>query len=225
MPIEQEDETGLYDPEELTGIAVERAALYRFLASIFQQEMTIDLLTRILNDKFLAFLAGVGADAGSLATLVPGKELEEELSQEYTRLFIGPGRHVSPYESVHLGGDSGSLWGPQTTALKKFIESAGSTYTDIYRDLPDHISVELEFMAQLTEIEADAWRANNSSKALNSIQFQKEFLAHHLGRWTHSFSVRVEELAEHPIYPQMALVVRNFVDDEIKELAAQNGGS
>ena len=107
------------------------------------------------------------------------KELIEDLAVEYARLFLGPDKHISPHESVHHerdGGDWGALWGKSTVEVKKFIESAGLEYISEYSGMPDHISVELEFMQQATSREAQAWESNDSEGALYCLKMEKKFL-------------------------------------------------
>ncbi len=210
--------SGPNGPDELARMAIERSRLYGLLATIFRAEPTTVLLQHLLKPDFLNDLAAVGIDTDALTALKPAEALLTELKLEFSRLFFGPGKHVSPYESVHLGGAGGSLWGPETSAVKKFIEHAGFAYDANYHGLPDHISVELELMAHLTELEAEAWRNADTDKALNCLQFQKAFISGHLGRWVASFSDKVTELAETALYPQMAALTRDFVKSEFHEL-------
>ncbi len=195
-------------------MAMQRNGLYRLLSSVFREEMTEDMLRHFLNDDFLRYLYAAGVNVRAFSSLKPNAESLDELSLEFTRLFIGPGKHVSPYESVHLGGDSGSLWGSETSAVKRFIEKSGFAYDKNYHDLPDHISVELEFMAHLIGLEADARLSGDSEKAKNSVRFQKEFLDRHLGRWIKLFSRKVEELANLPFYTEIAALTSDFVESE-----------
>jgi TorA maturation chaperone TorD len=209
---------GAITPEEMAGMAMERNGLYSLLAAVFRSELTGDILGHLLDPGFQRDLAAVGFSTDALSSLTPGAASLDELSLEFSRLFMGPGKHVAPYESVHLGGEGGSLWGPETSAVKKFIEKSGFAYDEDFHGLPDHISVELEFMAHLTGVEAEAWRRRDPEKTMNSLRFQKEFLARHLGRWVASFSDKVAELAEIPFYPQMASLSQNFVEAESQEL-------
>ena len=206
------------DPEEMARMAMERNGLYGLLAAVFRSELTEDILGHLLDPGFQQYLAAVGIDVDAFSSLKPDETSLDDLSLEFSRLFMGPGKHVSPYESVHMGGEGGSLWGPETSAVKKFIEKSGFAYDEDFRSLPDHISVELEFMAHLTSVEAEAWRLRDSDNAINCLRFQKEFLARHLGRWVASFSDKVAELAEIPFYPQMASLSQNFVEAESQEL-------
>ena len=198
---------------------MERNGLYSLLAAVFREELTEGLLRKLLAPDFLNTLAEAGIDTGELSALMLDDAFIEDLTLEFSRLFMGPGKHVPPYESVHLGGDGGTLWGPETSAVKKFIGKSGFTYDENYHGLPDHISVELEFMAHLTGLEAEAWQLHNSEKAINCLRFQKEFLNRHLNLWAGKFADKVAELAELPLYPKMAKLTRDFVEADHKELS------
>ena len=209
--------TGPENPEELARMAKERNGLYSLLAAVFREKMSGGLLNQLLAPDFLSMMAEVGIDTSDLTDLVPDDDFQEDLFLEFSRLFFGPGKHASPYESVYRGA-GGTLWGPETSAVKKFIEQAGFAYEEAFHGLPDHISVELEFMAHLTGLEADAWQAGDKDKAINCIHFQKEFMDRHLSTWVGAFANRVAELAEMPLYPQLATLICDFVEAENQEL-------
>lgn len=220
MTVETE---GADTPEEMARMAMERNGLYGLLAAVFRSELTDDILGHLLDLDFQQDLAAVGVDVDAFSSLNPAETPLDELSLEFSRLFMGPGKHASPYESVHMGGEGGSLWGPETSAVKRFIEQSGFAYDENYHGLPDHISVELEFMAHLTDVEAEAWRLRDSEKAINCLRFQKEFLGRHLARWAGLFSKKVELLAELPFYSAMAMLTRDFVEAENKALDKMDG--
>ncbi len=70
-----------------------------------------------------------------------------ELAVEFCRLFVGPRGHMPPVESVALG--EGRFWGDSTVAALAFYQSCGVAVPDDLRLLPDHVSVELDFVAML----------------------------------------------------------------------------
>jgi len=143
-----------------------------------------------------------------------GGELSE---MEYAALFLGPGGHVSPHESVYVDG-GGQLMGEATVAVRNYIEACGFEYNPDYHGLPDHISTELEFMAEVTRQEAVAWQERDFAKTINCLEFEAEFLDRHLGRWVPAFCERVLERAELPFYRRIIELARNFLDDEVGEI-------
>jgi TorA maturation chaperone TorD len=157
------------------------------------------------------------------------KELLENLAIEYTRLFVGPGKHIPPYESVHHqkeGVQSGQLWGELTGQVKNIIESSGLEYQSEFTGLPDHISVELEFMQHVIQHEAQAWEADDEETALLCLKNEKQFVAEHLSGWIPDFCEKVSAAAEMPFYLEMARLTRSFIEfekQELKKIAEDTG--
>ena len=209
------------EKEERTAVARQRSNIYGLLATVYRQEISPDLLQQIKDPRFLGVLSDLGLELSSDFFKKTEGELLDDLAVEYTRLFLGPGRHISPHESVHQkrhDAEVGQLWGEVTVEVKKFIESAGLQYRSEYRGLPDHISVELEFMEQLILREEQAWRENDNEGAENCLRMEKRFIDEHLIRWIPAFCEKVVEDAELPFYREMALLTKQYVEFEKEEM-------
>jgi putative dimethyl sulfoxide reductase chaperone len=213
-----ESESVADTPDTLARTAMERSNLYGFLASVFREEVSAGLLKRIKEPEFLAALADGGVNIESDFFERSEEKVLEELAIEYTALFLGPGGHVSPYESAQIEGGSGLLWGPETIEVKRYIEAAGFQYKPDFHGLPDHIGVELEFMAELAGKEAAAWREEDVAKASNCLEFEHEFLAVHLGAWASAFCSQATARAELSFYRDMARLTANFLESEKQEI-------
>ncbi len=200
--------------EDLAGMALERSQLYGLLARIFREEPDVTLLCQLKTREFTLALSDAGLDLGSVFRNKPDKLLQEELTIEFTRLFYGPGHHISPHESVQLKRGSGTLWGEETIAVKRNIEAAGFDFEDEFNGIPDHISVELEFLAKLTVMEADAWRRADSVAAGNALQWQHDFISKHAGKWMPGFCRKVNEGARLPFYAVFASLLRQLLAGE-----------
>ncbi|GMQ89775.1 MAG: molecular chaperone TorD family protein [Gammaproteobacteria bacterium] len=198
--------------------AMERSNLYGFLAAVYREEPTPEFLRRLKDPPFLQALAAAGVILGQDFLDVCDEELAFGLSLEYTRLFLGPGKHVSPYASVHLPAGGGSLYGAPTAAVKRFIESTGAQYRPDYRGLPDHISVELEFMQLVVLAEAKAWGSQDHEQAKKCVSIEKEFIDTHLAGWMPVFREKVCQQAELSFYCQMAKMTQEFLGMERDEL-------
>ena len=137
-------------PENKAEVAAQRSNIYGLLAVIYREEASADLLMQIKDPHFIEALSNLGVHLKDDFLDMPVEKLIEGLAVEYSRLFLGPGRHISPHESVHLreGEGGGLLWGEATIRAKKFIESCGFEYKPEYSGMPDHIGVELEFMSE-----------------------------------------------------------------------------
>ncbi|MBI5057477.1 MAG: molecular chaperone TorD family protein [Nitrospirae bacterium] len=206
--------------------AKQRSSIYGFLALIYRSEITKTLLIKI-KDPALLSLLGVNLESDFLHR--PEDELLEEHAVEYTRLFIGPGKHISPHESVHHergDGDWGSLWGKATVEVKKFIEATGLEYAPDFTGMPDHISVELELMQRVTAGEAQARKENDIDKVDYCLQIENKFMDAHLLKWVPAFCDKVVSQAELSFYREMAHVTKQFMkfeEEEIKKYISEAG--
>ena len=197
-----------------------RSTIYGFLAAIYRQEVSSDLLQQIKDPQFLGVLTQLGIELNNGFFKKPEKKLLEDLAVEYAHLFLGPGKHISPHESVHHkkeGVQSGQLWGELTAEVKKIIESSGLEYKTEYTGLPDHISVELEFMQQVILREEQARQADDKDMALLCLENEKKFIKEHLVRWVPIFCEKVIQEAELPFYREMAGLTKKFIEFERDE--------
>ena len=206
-------------------VARQRSNVYGLLASVYRQEVNADLLHQVKDPQFLGVLSDLGIQLSSDFLQRPEEEVLDELAVEFAGLFLGPGGHISPHESVHhqRGDGSGLLWGESTAEVKRFIESTGLSYDPEYKGLPDHISVEIEFMKQLTLREEQAWRDEDEDGALDCLKTEKKFIEEHLVRWVHAFCDKVIKEAELPFYREMAALTKNFIEFERQEVEGYAG--
>jgi TorA maturation chaperone TorD len=210
--------TEKHNMQELAG---HRSSIYGFLAAVYRQELTSGLLQQMKAPRFQEVLSNLGVKLNNGFFQNSEGEMLENLAIEYTRLFVGPGKHISPHESVHHqkdGVQSGQLWGELTGQVKNIIESAGLEYKSEYTGLPDHISVELEFMQQVIQREAQAWEADDDETARLCLKNEKNFVDQHLSGWIPAFCKKVNAAAEMPFYREMARLTRSFIEFEKQEL-------
>jgi len=201
-------------------MADHRSNIYGLLALMYRQEVTPDLLLQVKDPRFLGVFADLGVEGIEDLFEKPEETLIEDLAVEYTRLFLGPGKHISPHESVHHqreDGDWGTLWGAATVDVKKFIEATGLEYDADYKGMPDHVSVEFEFMAALTRREAQAWSEEDEKGARQYIDVQQKFIKDHLVQWIPDFCGKVIQQAELPFYRAVAELTQSFIEFENQE--------
>lgn len=212
--------------------ALQRSTIYGFLARVFRKELTPELLSQIKDPRFMGVLAGLGVSLGDDFFSGPEEDLLEYFAIEYTRLFLGPGKHISPHESVHhkrkKDGDWGKLWGKSTIDVKAFVETLGLHYKKDDRSIPDHISVEFEMMQKLAEKEGKEWAHGSKDEALSLLKIEKMFIEDHLTQWIPDFCDKVIEQAEYSFYREMATLTRSFLEFEKENMDsyisdAQNG--
>jgi TorA maturation chaperone TorD len=215
------------ETQDRSAEARRRSDIYGLLATVYRQEITSDLLQQIRGPQFIGALSVLGIEGIDDFLQKPDAELLEDLAVEYSYLFLGPGGHISPHESIHHqreDGQWGKLWGASTAEVKAFIEATGLTYTDDYKGLPDHISVEFEFMQQLILREEQAWKEADADKAGACRKIERKFIEEHLIRWVPAFCEKVMQAAELPFYHAMAELTRTFLEYELKEMKKNGDG-
>lgn len=199
---------------DLAGTAMEVSYLYGFLASIYRAELSQELFRSLQAAEMQSVLAAAGIDMKGGFWDRPEASLLEEMAVEFTALFLGPGGHISPHESVQIE-HQGAYWGDATTAVRNFIIATGIEYHSDFQGIPDHISVELEFLAELSRRESEAWRLGDLGAARNCLEYQRDFLDEHLGRWVGVFCTRIANRAELKFYRQVAQLTELFIGSEI----------
>jgi len=198
----------------MSDTAVARSQVYGLLTTAFRAEPNAAFVKDLKGPRFSGAFSDLGIDLGAEFRTAPESEILEQLAVEFTRLFLGPGQHISAHESIfsEVDGDTGGLWGAKTVEVKKFIETTGLDYESEFTGLPDHISVELEFMRKLSEWEAARWSDYDSKNAKYCLTVQKKFIEEHLLKWVPKFCDEVIDKASMPFYREMAKVTREFLD-------------
>ena len=197
----------------LARTAIEISNLYGFLAAIFRQEISAELLGKLRSVELRETLAEAGVTLDDRLLRGPLLKVLEELAVEFTALFLGPGEHISPHESVHVK-EGGLLWQAETAAVRRYIQATGFQYNEEFTGMPDHISVELEFMAELTRREGEAWEKGDTDTAANCLQHQSHFMAEHLSKWASGFCSKVIARADLPFYRDIAQLTADFIESE-----------
>ncbi|MBL6932177.1 MAG: molecular chaperone TorD family protein [Rhodospirillales bacterium] len=202
-------------------MAIARANVYGLLADVFRDEPSDALLSKLREPEISGALKALNLSLDDVFECTPQEQLVENLALEYTRIFIGPGSHISPHESMHTEarmGEPNALWGEQTVAVKKFMEGAGVTIADSFSGMPDHITAEFEFMQQLLLTECEAWKNGEKELGLNILKIQKRFYDEHLSQWVANFCNKVIKATEQPYFKQFTEVTKGFIELEKETL-------
>ncbi|MCU7906892.1 MAG: molecular chaperone TorD family protein [Candidatus Thiodiazotropha sp. (ex Epidulcina cf. delphinae)] len=204
------------DWKEQADSAETRSEIYGLLTTVFREEPTEALIKELRGSRLSGAFSTMELNLGDSFYNDPVFEVTEALVLEFTRLFIGPGRHISAHESVFVEVDSGAggLWGMKTVEVKKFIESTGLDYEAQFTGLPDHVSVELEFMGKLAALEAGQWLQKDRKSADYCRSVQRMFLERHLLCWVFKFCDEVMQRTESPFYLAMVELTNNFMEFE-----------
>jgi len=80
--------------KDMTEEALQRSSIYGFLARVYRKELTPDMLAQIKAPDFKEVLSDMKAKLGDEFFSEPDDKLIEDLAEEYTRLFLGPGTYL-----------------------------------------------------------------------------------------------------------------------------------
>ena len=163
------------------------ATALRLFASIFVREPS-RLLMHELEARREELPSALGTDPLAGLDLDAPEAAEEALAVDYCQLFIGPGTHLAPVESV-AGGD-GRYWGPLTERVIASYAKLGFEVPEGTQVFPDHIAMELDCLALLEE----------QGRHAEAAAFAKE----HLLRWLPALVEHVEHRAQTAFYPACA---------------------
>lgn len=140
------------------------------------------------------------------------------LRSDHARLFSGPGRAIAPpYESVYRTPQRQMMGEPATRARSAY-EAAGVQVTGP-ADPPDRLDTELQFMALLAGMEAEA---RDEESLLAALRAQADFLDGHLARWTGPFAAQVASAPDvHALFVSTAQLVDAFVALDLRVLGSR----
>ena len=138
----------------------------------------------------------------------------ESLLLDYTRLFLGPSHAIAkPFGSVWLE-DQKILMGNSTMAVLALYEEGGFEMDEQFRELPDHVAAELEFLYLLIYRENYAQRNGEPEALKAAMSLKKRFLDEQLGLWIGPFTAAVKAGAQSGFYRQLAELTDRFVKME-----------
>ena len=140
----------------------------------------------------------------------------EPLKVDFSKLFVGPYKlSAAPYGSVYLEGER-KMMGESTLDAKNRYLKAGLNTSTNFKDAPDHISAELEFMYYLIFKEIEALSNSDAETAIGFIQEQKSFLEDHLMAWVPNFANCIIENAENLFYANLAKATTAFLNENYR---------
>jgi TorA maturation chaperone TorD len=145
--------------------------------------------------------------ADTVVALAEGwrRPTDPDLSEEYERLFVGPGRvPCPPYESLWRNDGpprlQGSLLGPCVPDLESCYAGLGVRLAADAAELPDHVAVELEALA--LALSDPAWEP-----------VARALVCDHLALWAPAFCARVAEETTVAHFRDLAVETRRRVEE------------
>ncbi len=185
--------------ETLASACANRAFVYQYLWRIFADVPDEALIGAIANDADEQLSLFFEADSPALAEHAAMREAAAKenaiaaLSDEYTKLFIGPGKLAAPlWESVYACGED-LVFQQSTLDVRNAYRQAGFAAAGYPRIPDDHIATEFAFLAALCNQAAKSFQENDARAARVSLGRQALFLSQHVGAWVGEFASRLAE--------------------------------
>ncbi|MEJ2725334.1 MAG: molybdopterin-dependent oxidoreductase [Deltaproteobacteria bacterium] len=142
------------DPELIKS----RARRYQLLSTLYRDEIPLELISAMQKDEFLEGLNEAVKGCGFIDLMsgaevmtkylksAPAEKLYKELRCDYADLFLNAGINpVFPYESPIKSGEPIVMQQP-VFELREYFRKAGVHKKPDYKDLEEHIAVQMEFL-------------------------------------------------------------------------------
>jgi TorA maturation chaperone TorD len=195
-----------------------RADFCRLLAACYYEpgpEFAEENLFDAMREAAGGFDAELATRAGRLAEGFAAVPLQD-LLVEYTRLFLGPvDAPARPYGSLWRDADKG-LMTDSTMAVQQLYAEGGFDLAEDFRELPDHIAAELEFLYALL---FKACRAARDGESDEVATVRTRLMREHLGQWAAPFADALAASARLAYFRELAGLTRRFVSLESQRVA------
>ena len=205
---------------ESTEGLLSRAAAFRVLASgaMYPDAQRKQGLLQELSAVIRSASALDQAQAAALTKLEHAWAVadEDSLIEEYSRLFFGNDAIV-PHETAY--GNTGRS--TELADISGFYLAFGFDQRADQREVPDYLSMELEFYSLLLLKQAYALVQGWPDKFDITRDAAKAFLADHLGRWTGAVRERAAERQAASTYGILFETIAEFVQQECQTLAVR----
>jgi TorA maturation chaperone TorD len=226
------------DAPNLAEMAVARRDLYRFLSAAFLSAPGPELLGQLRDDSFRAalgewFSADVVEKFQRGGKAMDAKDFSEAAGREFANLFLVPGgQHIAPYESVfrdrrEIDGReiSGLLMGQSALDVQQWYRLAALEISADFKELPDHIGLELHYLAYLCAKEQEFADADDIGKQTRAREMQRDFLKAHVLSWLPDLAAQIQTKAKLPLYPAIASLAVEFCRNDLATLETALGPS
>jgi len=189
----------------------ERAMLYELFSRLFTYPLDPGVLSVVAG---LSTHESPGKDSHAIAENlaimqepVLGTEdlnlLVETLNREATRLFEGPGQPIAPpYGSFYLNGKR--LMGPEAIAVRKAYLAAQMLTDAENHQHPDHLALELGFLAALAEAPTD-----------EAVDHFRGFIADHILSWLPMWKEDVMAAKPHPFFAGLVNFTKTTLEEDL----------
>ena len=147
------------------------------------------------------------------------------LTWDFNRLFVGPGEMLAPpWESVHRSKTK-LTFQESTLQVRGLYEAFGVQAPALHREPDDHLALELDFLATLSERAVEAAGADDGEQLRQCWRAQRDFLQDHLLAWAPGCLALVEAHAKTDYYRGAARLARGSLAASARLCGARAAGT
>ncbi|WP_334072232.1 MULTISPECIES: TorD/DmsD family molecular chaperone [Paenibacillus] len=137
-------------------------------------------------------------------------------AEEYKRLFMGHQAVLTARESLFRAKEEGVVAFSCLAGIRDFYLENSVVFNKISGESDDHIALELEFMAVLSE--EMLGRRNLPGPCRDLIRVQIAFLESHLMPWAPRFAADLAAATTSPLYTGLAELLAEFLEMDLEQL-------
>lgn len=205
---------------------VEAEGFLRTLASLLYKELTQEQIDTLAENDFMSMRSEAENEDLAEGFYGLGRYLKrrgvnvrQDLAVEYARIFLAAGvgdkLGATPYESVFTSPE-GLLMQDARDAVVKIYRSQGMKVDKSLNDPEDHLTFELQFLANMCEKTRVALEAGKDITKL--VEVQTDFIDQHIFNWLDQLMEKVNEFAMSSFYVSVMRVVRGYLTEHKKIL-------
>ncbi|MCL1846511.1 MAG: molecular chaperone TorD family protein [Coriobacteriia bacterium] len=228
LPVEQSQEEGI--KEALIRLLESGAKSYRVFSHLFLRPLTTEEIEDTADADFIAVANDLeGADLLAEGLNDMGRALnrrndgtQQELASDYNICFTAKETNKEevaiPRACVFIGEEELLNLEPYNEAYRLFRAEKIGKKTGV--DLPeDHLSLELEFLAILSERAAQALEADNREEAIRCLELSREFITDHILVWYDSFRELALKILITRFYQGAIKATKGYLEYELQVIA------
>jgi putative dimethyl sulfoxide reductase chaperone len=148
-----------------------------------------------------------------------GRLALQTLRDDYTSLFVGPGKIIAPpWESAQVDNER-QLFQEETLDVRNWYRRFGLESERLYSEPDDHIGLELAFLAHVAQLALAAQAENDRPRVADLLAAERAFLLEHPLRWAPAWCAQVTQHARTGFYRGLALVTNGVLSELAAALA------
>jgi len=196
-----------------------RSDIYKLLAGCYYPpNEALPVKIGDLSEK----MAAVCPQAQQAVNRLDQRDLEAEkladLKVEFARLFVGPYELLAPpFGSIYLD-DQKQIMGDSTLDVVRRYAAVGLAIDDEFKNPPDHVAAELEFMHALITEELRYLGSGFAEEAAKCLEQQFNFLECHLGQWIDAFAGLIIQETKLSYFRYLAAATQQFIRADLGRL-------